>query len=905
MAKIFRSTSARVVAVLVALAGAYMLAGFLLAPALVRDALTQELEKALGVRATVGDIRVNPLQLRIEIRDFSLADTGGGKLVGFERLELQVRWASLWRRMPVIGDAALDAPFVNAVTDANGKLNLMQLRPRQTEPSRASGDLPRFEIMHFAVNRGSVSFADHSRSPLYQVRLQPVNFELRDFSSGAEGGAFAFEAATDRQEHIEWHGHLRANPVESDGQIRIRALEAHTAWDYLRPPVGFALSSGKVDLSAHYRFALHGATELQVDGLRLAVKDLGIRPPGGDTDWILVPTLEAGPATVNLAARDAAVEAVTVQGLKLLVVRAADNSVNLARLAASPPPAATATPAPAPAPAAGAGPAPWHLKLGEFKLLAANVAFEDRSATPAAHFTFSPLSLKIDGASLDLAQPLRVSLDTGVNTVGHLGIAGTVIPAPLTLDLQVGAGAVELPALQPYIGQFSALTVLAGRMSSDLKVHYEAAKPALTVAGDLSVDGLHTVSTALHDDFINWQRLEVNRLTYQQTPGRLRIARIGVQKPYARVIIEADSTVNLHRILGGEPPAPTAGARPPPGPPAKATPMDIAIDEVAVTAGELDFSDLSVQPNFAAGVKKLQGGITGLSSRPESRAKMDFHGEVDAYSPVTIAGNVNLMSPVMYTDVEMGFRNIELSIFNPYAGKFAGYDISKGKLTTTMHYTVAGTKLEARHHVTIDQLEFGDKTASKDAVSLPVKLAVSLLKDRNGRIDLDIPVSGSLSDPQFSIGPAIRKVLGNLVAKLVTAPFALLGSLFSSGPDLQFVDFQPGSGVLDAAGLARIKTVAKALAERPQLEVDLPIATLPELDRPALAAARLAALPPGKQQPVEVSDDDLVALAQQRALALKEAFLNDTEVKPERVFLVSNNKVKAEQGLVRLEMALR
>ncbi len=178
-------------------------------------------------------------------------------------------------------------------------------------------------------------------------------------------------------------------------------------------------------------------------------------------------------------------------------------------------------------------------------------------------------------------------------------------------------------------------------------------------------------------------------------------------------------------------------------------------------------------------------------------------------------------------------------MFNPYSGKFAGYNITKGNLTTELHYKVDGRKLDAQHHIVIDQLEFGDKTASKDAVSLPVKLAVSLLKDRNGVIDLDLPVTGSLDDPKFRLAPIIWKVFVNILEKAVTAPFALLGSLFGGGPDIQFIDFQPGVGTLDAAASDKVKTVAKALIERPQLKIEVPIGVVPAADGPALVAARL------------------------------------------------------------------
>src|SRR6202035_2380110 len=232
-----------------------------------------------------------------------------------------------------------------------------------------------------------------------------------------------------------------------------------------------------------------------------------------------------------------------------------------------------------------------------------------------------------------------------------------------------------------------------------------------------------------------------------------------------------------------------------------AAPMPMAIRKIVFHAGQANFSDLSVQPNFSTGIQSIEGSVIGLSSKANSRAKVDIHGAVDAFSPVDITGEANFLSAALYTDLKMNFRNMELSVFNPYSGKFAGYNITKGKLTTEMHYKVQDRKLDAQHHIIIEQLEFGDKTESKDAVSLPIKLAVALLKDRNGVITLDLPVTGTLDDPTFRLGPIIWKVFVNIVEKAVTAPFALLGSLFGGGPDIQFIDFQPGVGTLDPAAL--------------------------------------------------------------------------------------------------------
>ena len=410
------------------------------------------------------------------------------------------------------------------------------------------------------------------------------------------------------------------------------------------------------------------------------------------------------------------------------------------------------------------------------------------------------------------------------------------------------------------------MTLRSGLLGGEAQLRYGAAKqkPALEFAGNIHVEKLHTVDNDLQDDFINWERLDVLGLNYQQAPDRLDIAEIVARKPYARVIIESDSTLNVKRVLT----APGAAANAQAAPAAqrgqagcgqdrrnrrrrlsnrprtgrlRRQPMPMSIKKITMQGGQANFTDLSVTPNFSAGIQNLQGTVLGLSSKPNSRAKVDLHGEVDTFSPVTITGEVNVLSAALYTDLAMSFRNMELSIFNPYSGKFAGYNITKGKLTTEMHYKVEGRKLDAQHHIVIDQLEFGAKTASKEAVSLPIKLAVALLKDRNGVIDLNLPVGGSLDDPSFRLAPIIWKVFVNILEKAVTAPFALFGALFGGGPELQFIDFKPGAGDLEAAAADKIKTVAKAMKERPQLKIDLPIAVVPDIDRPALVAAKFAA----------------------------------------------------------------
>jgi hypothetical protein len=974
-----------ITAVIAVLVGLYALAGFVIAPKVLRNALLQDIPKSIDVKPSVGEIKVNPFLFQLEIKDLSLSDPGGEKLVGFGRFFVDFELSSIWHRAYSFVNIDIDAPYVNAVISKDGRLNLSRLSPKPDpnppSPSTKKEPIPALRIHSFKVSQGLVTFDDRAHPSDFATRLEPIDFALKEFTTGVDGGLFTFTGASKLGEKVEWHGHVSVQPIESDGEFQIDGLQAHTLWEYMADRLAFQINSGKIDLNATYKFSYKDQVDLQADLSKVSLTDLAVRPKDSEEDWVTVPELLVSGTHVDLAKRAAHTDSISINKVKLLTWIEPDGSFNLLKLAgtsaAATPAAATSTPASAAAesppptppatPPADSGP-PWSFDLKEIALNDASISTEDRSTKPAVKVMLAPLSLKVEGASLDLTKPLTIAFDTKINDSGSVSVNGQVTPRPLSANVALKLSGIELATVQPYVAQYTSMTLQGGALSGDGTVRYGDAKPAVQFAGNLSVAKLHTTDNALHQDFINWDRLDVTGLKYQHNPDRLDIDQVTAVKAYARVIIEPDTSINVRRVLAG--PGATVIAPPAPAPPA-APGMPMAIKKIVIQAGEANFADLSVKPNFATGIQKLQGSVTGLSSQPKSKAHVDLHGSVDQFAPVSIVGDVNVLSATLYTDLTMSFHNIELSTFNPYSGKFAGYNISKGKLSTDLHYLVDGHKLDAQHHIVVDQLEFGDKTESKDAVSLPIKLAVALMKNRDGVIDLNLPVTGSLDDPQFKLGPIIWKVFVNILEKAVTAPFALLGSLFGGGPDLQFIDFQPGVADLDPAAVQKAQTIVKALNERPQIKIEVPIATVKELDAPMLVEAQLqahiraiqssgavskksAAVPFAQLEPaaqvdvleklytkdvggdlkypdtvtaiktkpelaaakvdylnhalhdhVMVGEAELTALGQQRAVNLQQLLLTGTQIDAERVFLVANDKAKNDSGKVRLEMSLR
>jgi hypothetical protein len=501
------------------------------------------------------------------------------------------------------------------------------------------------------------------------------------------------------------------------------------------------------------------------------------------------------------------------------------------------------------------------------------VSAEDREVKPAAVVVLDPLNLHVGGFNLAPDDTLDIQLDTAVNTSGKLTAQAKVAPRAGAVTAHVEAGHLGLTALQPLLAKYTAMTLLKGELGA--RIDFERrADGVLSVKGDTRVSDLSTVDDALKKDFIKWKDLRIADVSYRSQPASLRIGSVTALEPYVRMIIAPDRTVNIKQVLippGAKPPqaapgaaaasspdvaAPAPQAAPAPkarsrkgkraAPPAAApaaplTPFPVSIGAVRMVKGSADYTDLWIKPSFALGMQSLNGAVTGLSSDPNSRARVQLDGKLASYSPLHIAGEVNLLSAALYTDVTLSFKDLDLTIVNPYSGYFVGYKIDKGKLSVDVSYKIDHRQLNASQHFVVDQLELGDRVDSPEAVHLPLKIAVALLKDRNGVIDLPLPMSGSLDDPSFRIGPIVWKMFVNLIVKVATAPFALLGHLFGGGEHMNIVEFAAGSAELTPPMKDQLAALSKAMKERPQLKLDVPIVSSTGLDRPQLAHARLGA----------------------------------------------------------------
>jgi len=598
-------------------------------------------------------------------------------------------------------------------------------------------------------------------------------------------------------------------------QVRFDQFEVGAIDETVNPPL--KVSAGKVGLQLALAAQQTGAGfQLKVSDAALSLADLRVLS-GAQAPLTIV---QAGftEGTVDVAARQASVGRLHAQGGHLQLVREKDGKLNVLELL----PRAGA-PAPAPAPRAPAA-KPWLaaakvVELGQF-----GADITDRGAGVKVHVT--DLALKLEGASTDLAKKVAFNAGLNVREGGQFAAQGSVVPGTGQLQADVRVKQLALAPLQPLLAQHLKLKIAGGNVSAQGRLAAGAGtakSAALSYAGALNVAGL-TLNETDGNQFASWKNVAADKFTASVSPHRLDIPELRIVGANAKLIIEDDRSFNALRLLVKPPgDAPTAAAAVPVKAAAADDPFPVRVRRVRFQDAKLDFTDLSLRPQFAAKIYELNGVVNGLSSSRQARSQVELDGRVDEFGLARIRGELNPFAPRNNTDLNVVFKNVDMVPASPYSMKFAGYRIAEGKISLDLQYKIRDSKLEGANQIVIDKLTLGERVDSPDALKLPLQLAIAILKDSDGRIDLGLPVTGDLSDPQFSYGAIIWKAITNVITKIVTAPFRALGALLGVGGEkLESIDFDAGSAKLLPPEREKLRQVAQILAKRAQLKLSVP-----------------------------------------------------------------------------------
>ncbi|HET9113393.1 MAG TPA: DUF748 domain-containing protein [Burkholderiales bacterium] len=612
--------------------------------------------------------------------------------------------------------------------------------------------------------------------------------------------------------------------------VELRNWQAHYIDRGFRYPLSVDASNFNSD------FALSNASgALRLSGLNSAAGPITLLSARSNKPAATLRQLRIENGELDLAKRAVTLRAIVASGLRSDIIK--QSGKGLALQAAFQPlkPAAKTNPAlnsTVRRPIRTAKPAAWTLALQRAALENAALHFEDRAKGKTVALDIVQANLAAHDLSLDLRKPIPVAAHFKVEQGGSFDARGTIVPAPLSGVLKLKLSALSLKPFAPYINRIARLKLNSGSASSTGTLTLrQGKKPALDYAGGFAVDKLGITEEEGGARFLSWQRLSSDDLTLKLAPSSLHIGTLRAVKPVGKIIIFPDKTLNLTRLLRSEAPPPAAAGSAPPVAAPNATAsvaisrsasardtFPISIERIRIDNAGLEFADLSLTPQFGTDIHSLSGVINGLSSNPATVSQVELDGIVERYGSASIRGSLQPFHATDFTDLTLSFRNLEMNRLTPYSGKFAGRKILSGRLSVDLEYKIRNRQLLGENQFIMNKLRLGEHVDSPYATHLPLDLAIALLQDSNGVINLNLPVSGNLDDPQFSYGRILWKAFVNVLTKLASAPFRVLGHLLGVSPDkLEVVSFDAGSAKLLPPEQEKLKSVAQAMGKRPAL----------------------------------------------------------------------------------------
>ncbi|HHQ4482485.1 TPA: DUF748 domain-containing protein [Aeromonas veronii] len=904
-------------------------------PRLVQRYLPGWLAEHYGLQLTLGEIDVGLRNPSLTLGATALLDAKQQPIIRFEQLFITPNLQASWQQKGVVLSAVtLTNPVVQLqrLTDKKGevRLNLTDalatLLAPSPEPETASAPLL-VDIASVNVTDGHVRYQDQRKESepgwLPPLNLEKVTLKLDNLRTEVNHPtAYQLSAAINGKSSLAAHGKLDVMSGMGQGKVSLKQVELKPFAPLWAPYLKLDLAKGHANAEVQYQLKEGKQGVLwQLSKGKLTLDNWQLKKHKGD-EFARFGQLALSDLAVDGQKHSLQIGKVTLQQPLLKATLNPQQELDLAELLIEQAPAKPVKGAhaanevannAAPKSAQQAKTAdngkkhgadkPWQWQIKQILIDKGDLTLTESSSGKPQARQLSGLKLALGPLGSKGEQPSKLTLATQFNQSSPLAFDGQLTLTPFTLSGDINQQGLPLTLAQPYLADLVRIKVQNGLLSSktrlDLATTAQGDLSKLTLQGGLDINGLKVVDRADNQRLLEFNTLALTGLTYDGISQQMRIKDIALNKPFARIEINEDGTTNLQQLLLPQPAATksthaTAGS--------KAPDFRFTIDQLRTEQGNLRFADRSLSQDFVADIASLGGQSRHISNIPGQRSDLAFNGKVDRYAPVTIRGGTNLLVANPILDIAVAFHNLELTTFTPYSGTYAGYAIDKGQLSMKLHYKLEGNRLEGDNDITIKKLQLGEKIKSDQAKDLPLGLAIALLSDANGVIQMNLKVKGDLDQPDFSIGNIFWDVLGNTLSKAITSPFSLLASLADGTEDLDELPFLPGDPDLTPTQQEKLVKLAQALKDRPKLSMNIRGKVNFNEERPILQRQKLErvlAKLTGNQADLDLLEQD-PALQEALAQAYEERFGEDLEDLADRLHLDEESAALRAQAVILL-----
>jgi len=850
----------------------YTVFGFLILPLIVRSVAAKQLAKELGREVSIEKVKINPYAMSATIRRFLIKDKDGQPFVSWDEVHANFQFFSLFTRTYVFREISTTQPYLRVQMNKDRSFNFSDIlekvareaaaAPKSDKPSKPLA----LRIERLKIVGARLSATDLTTKRPFTKIIGPIELTSQNFATNPDNkNPYSFSGTTEHGERFSWSGHFFLDPIRTVGEFSLENISLEKYALLYQELVRFDIRDGIVDVRSSYLIEMGATNTARLTNAVVAVRSLKVAEQGATDNSMEVAKFTISGVSADAFGRIAEVGSISSSDGRIALRRNADATINLIELS-KPSLDATNT--------AGSvavllrsltnvvqlllqSTNAWVGAIREINVDNYAVRLDDLANPRPVRLDLDQIQVKVRNVSNLPGTNITADIAMRWNTNGMIKVETAMSLFPVHAEVKLGLENLEIRALDPYLDQFVSLLVTDGRVSMDGRMELAATTnhlPDVTFRGEVRIDDFSTVDGVMTEDFVKWKKVRALGVEAKLHPMEVAIREVAVDGASARLVIGENKTNNLFAVLkkGSAPDAASTPWVDAPKPAEKKVGLGlpkinlptnamtlgagmpkVSIGTVTLSDARLNFVDRSLKPDVSVAIQEVSGTISGLSSEDLARADVNLRGKVNNTAQMEITGKINPLSGSGYTDVKVRFQGIELLPTSPYAGKFIGYRLSKGKLSLDLHYQLANGKVNGANLVTLDQLTLGEKVESPDATKLPVRLALAILKDRSGKIELDVPVEGSLDDPEFRLGRVVTRALVNVVTKIVTSPFAALGSIFGGkGEEVSFQDFAAGATELQPSNIEKLEALVKGLYERPglQLEIEGSVDTLTDHD---------------------------------------------------------------------------
>jgi uncharacterized protein involved in outer membrane biogenesis len=796
------------------------------------------------------------------IRSLKVVDLQDSRLISLPKLEVFIESIEPLAGKLHLSKVSIQSPEIDLWRNKDGKLNVQMLVAESgtssPAPVQSSKERPFLvEVDDVEITDGRVGFTDHAAAPNFHTSLQAIDLRINQFKNKPESRtAVKVGARTEGNETLQLEGMLAIDPVHYEGQVATSGIALAKYAPYYQQHALFDVMDGKLGLKTLLHIGLAARDlDLKLSDLMVSITSLKLKKRGDKDNFLEIPSLQVKESALDLARKEITIGKLLSENGKISSGREKDGQLYTQTLLPAAPDLGTGKYA-----AEGVAKAEqdqWKFLLQRAFLKDYTVSFEDKKVPEPVAFLLDQINLEGENLSVEKDSKSRIALSCRVNKGGAIRVEGDLNITPVFADLKLNLKDLEITPVQQYLPEDIKVKVTGGRLSVTGNLLLNTAKEDslnAAYAGDIVLSDFASMDTIRGEGLCSWKNMTAKVVDAGNNPPRASIKLIGISDFFTRVAIDPEGQINLLQILGSNveserrpgvdqqkgvtaekrgaqnlQEAPTTKAAPSRETPRAAVPekkgghpATIKIDQISLQRGEIAFSDNHIKPSFQAQLLDIGGTVAGLSSEKDRFADVNLHGKLYRSSPLEITGKIGPFADNLFVDLSLNFKNIDLTRWNPYARKYVGYAVEKGNLHLELKYLIAKKKLDSQNNIVFDRLTLGEKVDSPDATTLPVKFAISLLQDRNGEIQLGIPVSGDLDDPKLSLGSIIMNAVKNLIMKAVTAPFALLGALLPQGVgEINHVNMDYTTGKITDDGTKKLDALSKILRDRPNLELDI------------------------------------------------------------------------------------